>query len=302
MYINNMGNQHDTRYKKLFKNPILVEELLTSFVDEDFIKDLDFKTLKKLDKSFVSDAFKNKESDMIYQIDFKGDLIYIFLLLEFQSSVDKKMSLRMLRYICEFYEELELKGDKFPAVFPVLLYNGDPKWTAETNIKKLIEDTIPQEFIPNFSYYKIAENEFDRETLYKIKNAVSAIFLIENIGSIENLRKEIKNIVSLIKEEKPEIVKLFRIWTRNLLGYNRELEEEITTIEEETEMFATVIKKHDEKLLKVGEERGIEKGIEKGIEQDIIRGIKSGYDDNIINAFTDASFERIAELRKIHGK
>ena len=303
MYIAFMANQHDTRYKKLFKNPLLVEELLTSFVDEDFIKDLDFSTLKKLDKSFVSDAFRNKESDMIYQVKFKDDLIYIFLLLEFQSSVDKKMSLRMLRYICEFYEELEFKGEKFPAMFPVLLYNGDSKWTAETNIKNIIEDTLPKEFIPNFSYYKIAENEFSPETLYKIKNTVSAIFLIENIGNIENLRNEIRNIISLIKDEKPEIIQLFRRWTNNLLGfYDKTINREITTIEEETEMFATVLEKHDKKLFLKGREEGIEEGIEKGIEKGMrnvaIKLLKKGESPENISDITGLSVKEIELIKR----
>jgi predicted transposase/invertase (TIGR01784 family) len=298
-----MANQHDTRYKKLFKNPLLVEELLTSFVDEDFIKDLDFSTLKKLDKSFVSDAFRNKESDMIYQVKFKDDLIYIFLLLEFQSSVDKKMSLRMLRYICEFYEELEFKGEKLPAMFPVLLYNGDSKWTAETNIKNIIEDTLPKEFIPNFSYYKIAENEFSPETLYKIKNTVSAIFLIENIGNIENLRNEIRNIISLIKDEKPEIIQLFRRWTNNLLGfYDKTINREITTIEEETEMFATVLEKHDKKLFLKGREEGIEEGIEKGIEKGMrnvaIKLLKKGESPENISDITGLSVKEIELIKR----
>ncbi len=286
-----MANKHDTRYKKLFKNPILVEELLTSFVKEPFIKELDFSTLEKLDKSFVSDNFKNKESDMIYKIKFKDDYIYIFLLLEFQSSVDKKMPIRILRYICEFYEELQVDtGKKYPAVFPIMLYNGDAKWTAETNIKDVIEDSITSHFIPDFSYYKICENEFSKETLYKIKNAVSAIFLIENSGSIEDLRNEFKKIVSLIKEEQPEIIKLFRRWINNYLGYDKEINRDITTIEEETEMFATVLEKHDKALL--------EKGLEQGKEQDIITAIKKGYNNTIIHDITEISMERIEQIRK----
>ncbi len=293
-----MGNKHDTRYKKLFKNPLLVEELLTSFVHEDFIKELDFSTLDKLDKSFVSDAFKNKESDMIYRIKFKNQFIYIFLLLEFQSSVDKKMPIRILRYICEFYDELELKGDKYPAVFPIMLYNGDAKWTAETNIKDVIEESIPNTFIPNFSYYKICENEFSKETLYQIKNIVSAIFLVENIGSIETLRKEFKKIVNLIKDEQPELIKLFRKWTNNLLGYDEVINKEITNIEEETEMFATVLEKHDRELEKKGEARGKVVGEKQNAVAVGERAIAQGLDDSVINALTELSFDEIKNIRK----
>ena len=87
-----MANEHDKRYKKLFSNHKLVEELLTSFVDEDFVKELDYSTLERLDKSFVTDEFADKESDLIYKVNFKGEEIYIYLLLEFQSTVDRFMA------------------------------------------------------------------------------------------------------------------------------------------------------------------------------------------------------------------
>ena len=80
-----------------------MERLLTSFVDESFIRDLDLSTLTRIDKSFVSESFKGKESDIIYSIHYRESIIYIFLLLEFQSTVDKMMSVRFLRYITELW-------------------------------------------------------------------------------------------------------------------------------------------------------------------------------------------------------
>ena len=70
-----MANEHDTRYKTLFKHPILVEELFKSFVDEQFVKDLDFSTLQALDKSFITEEFNTKEADLIYKINFKENVV-----------------------------------------------------------------------------------------------------------------------------------------------------------------------------------------------------------------------------------
>jgi uncharacterized protein YlbG (UPF0298 family) len=67
----------DTRYKKLFSNPRLVEDLLTSFVSEKFVQNIDFSSIKKLNTSFVSEDFKNRESDVIYEIKSNGQSTYI---------------------------------------------------------------------------------------------------------------------------------------------------------------------------------------------------------------------------------
>lgn len=248
-----MGNEHDKRYKRLFENPDIVEELLTSFVDEEFVEKLDFSTLEtETDKSFISPEFQKRESDTICRIKFKEEYIYIYILLEFQSSVDYSMPVRMLRYICEFYQWLKpepVKNEKYPAVFPILLYNGDRKWTAKTNIKEVIDNVIPERFIPDFSYYKIAENEFDKERLYSIKNALSAIFLIENSGDVERIREETGKLASLIDKEKPEIKKLLSRWFINLLGIdNKQTVNKIIDIRSPEKMISKALEDYKKKI------------------------------------------------------
>ena len=63
-----MPSDHDLRYKKLFSNPEMLRQLLTSFVNEAFVNDLDFTTLKQLDKSFVSGSYKRREADLIFEV------------------------------------------------------------------------------------------------------------------------------------------------------------------------------------------------------------------------------------------
>ena len=181
-----MADEHDLRYKKLFSHPKLVEELITSFVNEDFVHNIDFSTLEQVNKSFVTAAYTKKESDIIYKVKINGEHeVFIYLLLEFQSTVDKYMALRMLRYICELYEFiLQERGNKrfkkLPAVLPLMLYNGDDKWTAATSITNLIEDSLPVKYLPQLNYIKIAENEYSDHDLFNIRNAVSALFYTEN--------------------------------------------------------------------------------------------------------------------------
>ena len=106
-----------------------MKRLLTFFVKEGFVEDLDLSSLRRVDTSFVTEDFREKESDIIYTVKFLDQDLYIFLLLEFQSTVDKTMPIRFVRYITELYESYQgtNASGKFPAVFPILLYNGDGK-------------------------------------------------------------------------------------------------------------------------------------------------------------------------------
>jgi predicted transposase/invertase (TIGR01784 family) len=257
-----MAGIHDTTYKKLFYNPTLVRELLESFVHEAFVKDLDFSTLQRLDKSFITEAYESKEADILYKITFKGKPVYIFLLIEFQSTVEWFMSLRFLRYTCEFYEFLIQKKSlkKLPAVFPILLYNGDRRWTAPVNIKELIEECIPLNYIPQFEYYKIIENEIPKDVLLQIQNVVSAIFYVENSSPVE-VKAEMSKLVELLKKENTGVLKLFSNWINNFFRIKgesggEEVSREINNLMEVRTMFETKVKEYGDMLMKQGIEQG----------------------------------------------
>ena len=148
---------HDSAYKYIFSNKRIFYQLIKSFVKEDFVRDLDLKNIDLLDKSFISEEFLARESDVLYRIKLKNKTAYIYILLEFQSTVDKSIPVRMFSYILQFYDLLYRNStkDKLPCVFPVLLYNGIKNWTIPTNIRDLIDIRIPEKYIPSFEYYKI---------------------------------------------------------------------------------------------------------------------------------------------------
>lgn len=174
-----MPAEHDSRYKYLFSHPGFIERLLTSFVDEPFVRDIDFEGLERVNASFVSEEFEKRESDIIWKLPVKDSTVYLFLLLEFQSTVDRRMPLRFQRYITSFYEAYldEHPGTTvLPAVFPLLLYNGDDIWSVPDRIEAMIEPTIPERFVPRLSYYPIIISAIPKERLERIHNAVSAVF------------------------------------------------------------------------------------------------------------------------------
>ncbi len=258
------NNAHDSGYKKLFSNHVFVRQLLTSFVNEDWINNIEYSTLEKIDKSFISDEFAERESDLIYKAKYKGKEIYIFILLEFQSTVDRFMSLRMLRYIIELYEDLvkNLKLKTLPAVFPVMLYNGEKKRTAPEELCILIESSIPEKYIPEFRYFKIAENEFSKDFLKSLKNSVAALFYTENLSE-DGLQKEIEIIIELLKKERPDEVKLFINWFKYIFQDRKELVNEVQEIVEVKTMLSTTVKRYGEKLLQEGKLEGkLEKAFE----------------------------------------
>ncbi|SEP97118.1 Putative transposase, YhgA-like, partial [Ectothiorhodospira magna] len=83
---------HDNSYKLLFSHPRMVRDLLTGFVKEAWVEQLDFTSLEKVSGSYVTDELRDREDDIIWRIRWGKDWLYVYLLLEFQSSVDRFMA------------------------------------------------------------------------------------------------------------------------------------------------------------------------------------------------------------------
>jgi len=154
---------------------------------------------------------------------------------------------------------------------------------------------------PSFKYYKIAENDFSKETLKKIHNVVSALFYVEN-SIPEKLLKEIDIVSEMIKNERPAETHVFLNWMR--VTFNEKHEEiyhEIKQVEEIRTMFATKLEKYGEKLKKEGLQEGLQKGVQEGMHRKAIQTAKALLDKNMniqeISEITGLSVEEIESMK-----
>ena len=80
--------------------------------------------------------------------------LYLVVALEFQSTVDRYMAVRMLVYVGLLYQELVRRGElgpggELPPVLPVALYNGSSRRTAADDAARLVEPAkMPLEQLP----------------------------------------------------------------------------------------------------------------------------------------------------------
>jgi predicted transposase/invertase (TIGR01784 family) len=264
---------HDKGYKRLFSNKLIFQQLIKTFVTEDWVKDCDFEHCQKIDKSFISEHYKETESDIIYQVKFKNKNAYIYLLLEFQSSVSWYMALRMLNYVSNFYMdyiETHKRARKLPPIFPLVLYNGDEKWTAATDFRDLLEKPdLLKHYAPQLHYFKIAENEYSTENLLKIKNLVSALFLVEKSKDIELIKFQLESLFD--NEDDKQAITVLLNWFKQLglrgkksLDDYQEFEYIYQSKEEVKTMLETTLDQYGQTFFVKGKEDGIQKGIQKG--------------------------------------
>ena len=181
-----MQKEHDHAYKLLFSEPEMIAHLLEGFVEGDWVKELDFKTLQRVSESFVSDDLRARHDDMIWRIRVRDSTwLYIYLLLEFQSSSDPYMALRIMVYEGLLYQSLVAQsqsagGRRLPPVLPLVLYNGKGKWRGRLDVGDLVEPFPGLEsFLPRCRYLLIDEHRTKADMSAESRNLVAALFALE---------------------------------------------------------------------------------------------------------------------------
>ncbi len=218
-----MANDHDSSYKFLFSNPELVRDLIIGFVPDEWLHSLDYSTLEKVPGSYISEDFRNRADDIVWRVKVGGEWIYLYLLIEFQSSVDKYMSLRMMVYQGLLYQDLIKRAEvlddgRLPPILPIVLYNGSQRWTAPIDVGDLIPPVpgLVEQFKPKHKYLLINENAYSDSELASVKNLVAAVFRIEHPATPEAIG-ELLNLLSEWLSDRPDLRRMFALWIRATL-------------------------------------------------------------------------------------
>lgn len=60
--------------------------------------------------SYATEDYRDRHDDVIWRVRWGQDWLYVYLLLEFQSEVDRFMAVRMMTYVGLLYQDLITQG------------------------------------------------------------------------------------------------------------------------------------------------------------------------------------------------
>ena len=179
---------HDHSYKQLFAHPEMVRDLLTGFVHERWVASVDLGSLEAVKASFITDDFREREDDVIWRVRWADGWLYVYILIEFQSRVDAFMGVRIANYVSLLYQDLLARqaltdDDRLPPVLPIVLYNGESRWSAPTDLHTLIE-AVPgglEAYRPHWAYLLLDEGAIVGNADYplEVRNLAAALFQLE---------------------------------------------------------------------------------------------------------------------------
>jgi hypothetical protein len=194
---------HDNGYKLLFSHASVVADVLRGFVKEDWVREVDFASLERVEGSYVSDDLRARESDMLWKVRWRGRSLYVYILLEFQSKVDRFMAVRVLTYLGLLYQDLIRQkaltpSGRLPPVFLLVLYNGIRPWRAALDVAELVEP-VPgglEAYRPHLRYALLDETQVPAMELESERNVAAALFRLEKSRDVEAFRREVASLAA----------------------------------------------------------------------------------------------------------
>ena len=285
----------DNAYKQLFSHPEMVRDLLRGFVQEAWVKQLDFSTLEKVGGSYATDDIRDREDDILWRVRWGKEWLYVYIILEFQATIDFFMSLRNMVYAGLLYQDLikskTIKGNqKLPPIFPVVLYNGLKRWDAAKDVADLIL-TVPgglEQYRPQMRYLLLDIGSYTNDTLAPLHNLAAALFRLENSRTQQDFRIVLKELIEWLKApEQTSLRRAFTVWMRRVLLPKRLSVKEIPNLSElhevnamlETEEINWAREWHKEARQEAQQEgrlEGLQEGLQKGLQKGLQEGLQKG--------------------------
>jgi predicted transposase/invertase (TIGR01784 family) len=118
---------HDRLFHHVFSNPVHAAGELQLLLPADLSRRIDWSTLEALPTRVVDQKLAEFRSDVLFRAELEGREVFLYLLLEHQSTEDPLMPFRVLVYMVKIWEHYLLvhpNTRRLPAIVPMVLHHA----------------------------------------------------------------------------------------------------------------------------------------------------------------------------------
>ena len=281
---------HDALYHRLFSDPHMVAQLLREFVPQPWIADLDLDAMERINAKFHATTGERRDGDIVWRIPLRqGGDTYLLLLLEFQSIPDRWMALRILVYTGLLWQHLvkekRLTPDgRLPPVFPLVLYNGDPRWTIPATLAPAIglpEDSPLWAWQPAMRYHIVDEGAYPDADLRRRDTLAALLFRLENLPDPDQFMPLVDAVIDWFRQHdgfealKPIFAALIGRMIAQTEGAPDGTPVGADLLEGKS-MFANRAAEWKQRWEQVGRQQGLQAGLQEGREKGRQEGRREG--------------------------
>ncbi len=138
------GTPHDALFKGIFSEPEVAAAELRSVLPRALAERIDWASLALQPGSFVDEELERRETGLLFEARVRGatdQRVRLYLLFEHQSTVERWMPLRVLRYLVRIWEQERRQAperDRLTPIVPVILHHSESGWTAASRLEELL--------------------------------------------------------------------------------------------------------------------------------------------------------------------
>jgi len=282
-----MSGLHDLFARYTFGHPERAAAELRAVLPAHVVSEVDWSSLRREPVSVVDPELRETESDLLFTARLRsGQPLLLYVLLEHQSSVDRWMALRMLRYVVrqvERWRQEHPKSEKLPLIIPLVMYHGpDGAWTAPRRVEDLFD--LPEgeaererwmALVPRFEYLLDDLTAEGEEALGARPGPplVRLAWLVLRHGRSEELARKLPDWVTLFAQVQagPEgaehlvVVIRYLLWTGGKAVHKaaRQVLHSLVDGQRAEELMGSWA----EEMIERGVEKGLARGREEGREE-----------------------------------
>lgn len=267
---------HDGLFKLFLREPDTARDFLAVHLPADIRAQVRLDTLKLEPGSFVDQKLRELHSDVLYSVETaEGHAGYIYCLVEHQSTADRMMAWRMMRYSMAVMDAHLKKGnDTLPVVVPLLFYQGTVRpypystdWMDCFDVPALARDVYSRPW-PLVDVSVMEDSDLQSHRRMALLELVQRDIRHRDAASL------LRDVVQLIRlagntREQVEAVLCYIIYngmtSESITPFLYELAGEIPEYKEL--IMGTIAQQLKEEGIQLGIQQGIQQGIEQGIEQ-----------------------------------
>nr|AFK90432.1 hypothetical protein [Salmonella enterica subsp. salamae] len=308
---NTTPTPHDATFRQFLTQPDIARDFMELHLPAELRAICDLSTLKLESGSFVEDDLRQYFSDVLYSLKTTAGDGYIHVLVEHQSTPDKHMAFRLIRYaVAAMQRHLEAGHKKLPLVIPVLFYTGkrspypySTRWLDEfddtalagklySSAFPLVDVTvIPDDEIAghrSMAALTLLQKHIHQRDLAELVDRLAPILLAGYLSSSQ--------VISLVHY----IVQAGE--TSDAEAFVRELAQRVP---QHGDALMTIAQQLEQKGIEKGIQQGIQQGIQLGEQRGIEKGklevartmLQNGIDRNTVMKMTGLTEDDLAQIR-----
>lgn len=289
---------HDAVFKKILSHNETARDFLQIHLPRALLQCCNLDTLQLTSSSFIEDDLRSSCSDILYSLKAGSGEGYIYCLIEHQSTPNKMMCFRMMRYaFSAMQQHLDAGHKELPLVIPILFYHGqETPYKYSMNWLQGFSDPALAEQI-YFSDFPLVDVTVIPDDEIMTHRRMAALELLQKHIRQRDLSEKFESLVTVIRSgytTNEQLVVLINYMVQAGEAADQEffIRELAERLPQQKETLMTIAEQLEQK----GVAKGLQLGRQQGILEVARKMLARGLDFTAVQEITGLTADELKEL------